>query len=162
MARRHFDRDGASAPVDDGMEFRGAAAPRAANRLRLRPSGRRTVDGLPIAGIGARRRFKQATPDPAHRPAAKAIVGCRRRPADGRAILQATASSQNVNDAADHPPIIGPSSSRLVLRRSGSMAPHCASVNQNSPAVIQASNPIRLESQTAHLLNTLIEFGGTG
>src|SRR6202042_2280087 len=62
-----------------------------------------------------RQRFKQATPDPAHRPAAKAIVDCRRRPVDGRAILPATASFQNVNDAADHPPIIGPSSSQLVL-----------------------------------------------
>jgi hypothetical protein len=37
MARRHFDGDGASARVGDGVDFRGAAAPRAANRLRLRP-----------------------------------------------------------------------------------------------------------------------------
>ena len=37
MARRHFDGDGASARVDDGVDFRGAAAARTANRLRLRP-----------------------------------------------------------------------------------------------------------------------------
>ena len=35
MAKRHFDGDGASARVDDGVNFRGAAAPRAANRLCL-------------------------------------------------------------------------------------------------------------------------------
>ena len=73
--------------------------------------------------------------------AAKAIADCRRRPVDGRAILPATASFQNVNDPADHPPIIGPSSSGLVLGRSGPMAPHCASLNQNSPATIQALQP---------------------
>ena len=37
MAGRHFDGDGASARVDDGVDFRGAAAARTANRLRLRP-----------------------------------------------------------------------------------------------------------------------------
>jgi hypothetical protein len=37
MARRHFDSDGASARVDDGVDFRGAAAARTANRLRFRP-----------------------------------------------------------------------------------------------------------------------------
>src|ERR1700722_16155140 len=81
------------------------------------PSGGPWPSYLTIAGIGGGPRFTQATPDPAHRPAAKAIVDCRRRPVDGRAILPATASFQNVNDAADHPPIIGPSGSRLVLRK---------------------------------------------
>jgi hypothetical protein len=37
MARRHFDGDGASARIDDGVDFRGAAAARTANRLRFRP-----------------------------------------------------------------------------------------------------------------------------
>jgi hypothetical protein len=37
MSRGHFDGDGASAPIDDGVDFRGAAAARAANRLRLGP-----------------------------------------------------------------------------------------------------------------------------
>jgi hypothetical protein len=37
MARRHFNGDRASARVDDGVDFRGAPAARAANRLRLRP-----------------------------------------------------------------------------------------------------------------------------
>jgi len=68
MARRHFDGDGASARVDDGVDFRGAAAARASNRLRFRPPfsarrravslGRRAGDGLTIAGIGARQRVK--------------------------------------------------------------------------------------------------------
>jgi hypothetical protein len=35
--------------------------------------GRRAADGLIIAGIGARQRVKQPTPNPAHRPAAKAM-----------------------------------------------------------------------------------------
>jgi hypothetical protein len=37
MARRHFDGDGASTRVDDGVDLRAAAAARTANRLRLRP-----------------------------------------------------------------------------------------------------------------------------
>jgi hypothetical protein len=37
MARRRFDGDGASARADDGVDFCGAAAPRAANRLRRCP-----------------------------------------------------------------------------------------------------------------------------
>jgi hypothetical protein len=37
MARRHFDGDGASARIDDGVDLRGAAAARTANRLRFRP-----------------------------------------------------------------------------------------------------------------------------
>jgi hypothetical protein len=37
MARRHFDGDGASARIDDGVDFRGAATARTANRLRLGP-----------------------------------------------------------------------------------------------------------------------------
>ena len=37
MSRRHFDGDGTSARVDDGVDFRRATAARAANRLRLGP-----------------------------------------------------------------------------------------------------------------------------
>ena len=37
MAGRHFDGDGASVRVDDGMDFRRAATARATNRLRLGP-----------------------------------------------------------------------------------------------------------------------------
>jgi len=37
MAGRHFDGDGVPARVDDGVDFRGAAGARTANRLRLRP-----------------------------------------------------------------------------------------------------------------------------
>jgi hypothetical protein len=114
---------------------------------------------LTIAGIGARQRVKQPTPNAAHRPAAKAIVDRRRRPVDGRAILPPTARFQNVDDPADNPPVVGPSRSGWFLGKSGPMAPHCASLNQNSPAMIQAPNPIRLESQSDNPLNTLIEFG---
>jgi hypothetical protein len=42
--------------------------------------------------------------------------------------------------------------------RSASIALHCASLNQNSPAIIQAPIPIRLESQLHNILNALIEF----
>ena len=69
--------------------------------------GRRAVDGLTLAGIGARQRVKQPTPNPAHRPGAKAIVDRCRRPVDGRAILPPIAGLQNVDDAADDPPIRG-------------------------------------------------------
>jgi hypothetical protein len=37
MAGRHFDGDGTSMRVDDGVDFRRAAPARAANRLRLGP-----------------------------------------------------------------------------------------------------------------------------
>jgi hypothetical protein len=37
MARRHLDGDRASARVDNGVDFRGAAAARTANRLRFGP-----------------------------------------------------------------------------------------------------------------------------
>ena len=37
MSRGYFDGDGASARIDDGVDFRGAAAARATNRLRLGP-----------------------------------------------------------------------------------------------------------------------------
>ena len=57
--------------------------------------GGRVVDGLTIAGIGVRQHVKQSTPDPAHRPVAKAIVDRRRGPVDGRAILPPTAHFQN-------------------------------------------------------------------
>src|ERR1700722_6448379 len=74
-------------------------------RRRTVSLGGRAVDGLTIAGIGARQRVKQPKPNAAHRPAAKAIVDRRRRPEEGRAILPATASFQNVDDAADPPPV---------------------------------------------------------
>ena len=124
MARRHFDGDRASARVDNGVDLvvrpprerpiTCASAPFSARR-RAVGLGRRAVDGLTIAGIGARQRVKQPTPNAAHRPAAKAIVDRRRRPVDGRAILPPTARFQNVDDPADNPPVVGPSRSGLVL-----------------------------------------------
>jgi hypothetical protein len=80
------------------------------------------------------------------RPSAKAIVDRRRRPVDGRAILPPTAGLQNMNDAADDLPVVGPSRRPgLVLGQQRPKGSHCASLNQNSPAMIQASNPIRLD-----------------
>ena len=85
---------------------------------------------------------QQPTPDPAHRPAAKAIVERRRRPVHGRAILPPTAGLQNGDDAADDPPVVSPSRAPgWFLGNSGPRAPHCASLNQNSPAMIQALKP---------------------
>jgi hypothetical protein len=168
MAGRHFDGDGASARIDDGMDFRGrpprerpiacASAPLSARR-RAASLGRRAVDGLTIAGIGARQRVKQTTPNPAHRPAAKAIVDRPRRPVDRRAILPREAGLQNVNDVADDPPVVGPSRPGLVLGQQRPRRSHYASLNQNSPAMTQALQPVRLESQTDNQLNTLIECG---
>jgi hypothetical protein len=88
---------------------------------------------LTIAGIGARQRVKQQTPNAAHRPAAKAIVNRRRKPVDDWAILPPTAGLQDVDDAADDPPVVDPSRPGWFLGNSGPMAPHCASINQNSP-----------------------------
>jgi hypothetical protein len=91
-----------------------ASAP-LSTRRRAMSLGRRAIDGLTIAGIGARQRVKQPTPNAAHRPAAKPIVDRCRRPVDGRTILPPTAGLQNVDDAADDPPVVGPSRRELVL-----------------------------------------------
>jgi hypothetical protein len=64
-----------------------------------------------------------------------------RRTIDGWAILPAATRLEHVNDAADHPPIVGSASPGWFLGRSGSIVAHCASLNQNSPAIIQAPNP---------------------
>src|ERR1700729_763208 len=112
-------------------------------RRRAVSLGRRAVDGLTIAGIGAHQRVKQPTPNAAHRPAAKAIVDRRRRPVDGRAILPPTAGLQNVDDAADDPPVVGPSRSGLVLglqRPNGS--PFALRSTKIRPPSSKPSNPI--------------------
>jgi hypothetical protein len=63
-----------------------------------------------------------------------------------------------MNDAADDLPVVGPSRRPgWFLGNSGTRAPHCASLNQNSPALIQASNRFGLTSQTDNQLNLLIE-----
>jgi hypothetical protein len=78
--RRHFDGDWTSVRVDDSVDFRGTGA-QTANRPRLPlfrpppsdepwPSSCRWLD---IRRIGGRQRVKQPTPNPAHRPAAKAM-----------------------------------------------------------------------------------------
>jgi DDE superfamily endonuclease len=61
--------------------------------------------------------------------------------------------------AADHPPVVGPSRSGLVLgQQRPNGPPHCASLNQNSPAMTQALQP---DSGLNHrqIIHTLIEFG---
>jgi len=47
--------------------------------------------------------------------------------------------------ADDLPVVVLRGASGWFLGNSGTRAPHCASLNQNSPALTQASNPIRLD-----------------
>jgi hypothetical protein len=80
------------------------------------------------------------------RPSAKAIVDRRRRPVDGRAILPPTAGLQNMNDAADDLPVVGPSRRPgLVLGQQRHKGSPSRFAQPKLPAMIQASNPIWLD-----------------
>jgi hypothetical protein len=81
------------------------------------PPNGRAVEGLTIAGISVRERFKQLSPNPSHRPAAEPIVDRRGRTVDGRAILPPASGLQNMNDSADHPQVVRPVRSRLVWKK---------------------------------------------
>ena len=51
------------------------------------------------------------------RPAVETVVYGRWRTVFGGAVLPATAALENMNDAADDPPVIHPTSAGLVLRK---------------------------------------------
>jgi len=62
-------------------------------------------------------RRQQAPEDAAPAPAVSPVVDGRRRTVCGRHVLPASAVLQHVGDAGDHPAIVDPSRSRLVLRQ---------------------------------------------
>ena len=68
--------------------------------------GCRAVDHVDVAGALLRQRRKQTPPDAARRPAVKAVVDRGRRTITLRTVLPATASLQDMNDAANNPPIV--------------------------------------------------------
>jgi hypothetical protein len=120
--------------------------------------GRRAVEGLIIAGIGVRKRFKQPSPNPSHRPAAEPIVDRRRRTVDRRAILPPASGLQNMNDPTDHPPIVRPARAWLVLRKQRFDRSPLPITQPKFPSHDSNLSPIRLESQPDNPLNNLIEF----
>ena len=122
--------------------------------------GGAAIDRLILAGIGVCEGLKQPPPVPSHGPTAKPIIDRCRRAVDRRAILPAAARPQNVDDPADHPPIVGPARSWLVLweqRFNGSPLP----IRQPKFTSHESSPPARFryESYKDNLLNSLIEFG---
>src|SRR5271154_1370685 len=68
--------------------------------------GGRGVDQLRLSRRHFDKRQEQTSPDSLHRPASKTIVDGSRWPIVRRAVLPATSSLQNVDDAADNPAII--------------------------------------------------------
>jgi len=61
-------------------------------------------------------RIEQALPNAAVRPAMKAIVDRRGGTVDRRTILPPTSDFQDMDDPAQHPPIIDPTGTGLVVR----------------------------------------------
>jgi len=69
----------------------------------------RGVDHLRVAGSSVPSKLPEKIfPDAALRPAHKAVIDRRRRTILGWTITPATAAFQNVHDAADDAPIVGP------------------------------------------------------
>lgn len=73
--------------------------------------------------LGQRR--QDARPDAAAAPPVPAIVDRRRRAVFGRAVRPAATTLEHVDDARDHPAIIDPPRSGLVLRQVGLDRPPC-------------------------------------
>src|ERR1700719_4865148 len=69
----------------------------------------RGVDHLRVGGASIPGKFpEQVFPDAAPRPTHKAVIDRCRRAVLGRAIAPATAAFEHMDDAADHPAIVGP------------------------------------------------------
>src|SRR3546814_6583039 len=76
------------------------------------------VDGGTLRhGSGLGQRIEQLYPEAPARPAVEAIVDCRRGAVVGRAVAPTAADLQDMQDARDHPPIVHPAGTGLVLRQ---------------------------------------------
>lgn len=67
--------------------------------------------------------LEEPSPDTLDAPAVDAIEDGRPGAVDGRAVAPSATRSQHIEDAADHPSIIGPSRPRTVLRQMGVQSP---------------------------------------
>jgi hypothetical protein len=116
------------------------------------------VDDLHIAFIDIDQRCEHALPNAATRPAMKAIVDCRGRTVDRWTILPTTSDFQDVDDPAQHPPIIDPPSTWLVVRQQwGDRAPLFFTqpkFSSHDPSSVSSE----LESRLHKKFNDLIEF----
>lgn len=87
------------------------------------------VAAVDLAGLRnpafLRQRRQDARPDAPAAPTVPAIIDRRRRAVFGRAIRQAAAALEHVNDARSHPAIIDPPRSGLVLRQVRLDRPPC-------------------------------------
>jgi len=120
--------------------------------------GRRAVDDLRVGRIGCYQGVEQALPKPASRPPVEPIVDRRRRPVERRAVLPSAAHFQHMNDAADHPPVVDPTRSRLIARQQWFDRQPLPIVEPELVRHLQRSVVSELESLPANKFNALIEF----
>ena len=119
---------------------------------------RGAVDELRIPFTDVDQRHEHALPNATARPAMKAIVDRRGRTVDRRTILPSASDFQDVDDPAQHPPIVDPPSAGLVVgqqRDNGTplllTQPKLSSHDPNSVSS-------ELESRSDDKFNALIEF----
>jgi hypothetical protein len=120
--------------------------------------GRRAVDDLRVGRIGCYQGVEQALPKPASRPPVETIVDRRRRPVDGRAVLPSAAHFQDMNDAADHPPVVDSTRTRLIARQQWFDRRPLPIVEPELARHHQRSVVSELESLPANKFNDLIAF----
>jgi hypothetical protein len=116
------------------------------------------VDHLDAVAFEADQCGEQLSPDPAARPAMKAIVDRRRRTVDRRAILPTTAALEHVDDAADDPAIVLAMRPRLVFRQQRRDRRPLPIVEPKLPPHDPSSQSFQLESRLFVHVNILIEF----
>jgi len=104
--------------------------------------------------------FENIDPQPAARPAVEAVVDRRWRAIRGRAILPPAAGLEDVNDPADHPPVVdAPRTWGWFCGKYGSIAAQASSSSQNR-LLIPASMSLfdGKQSDLRIQRNTLIGF----
>jgi hypothetical protein len=74
---------------------------------------------------------KQVLPQPAARPAHKAVIDRRQRAIFGRAITPAASALENMHNAADDTPIVNSLDPANILRQMWLNPSHCSSFSQN-------------------------------
>jgi hypothetical protein len=120
--------------------------------------GRRAVDDLRVGRIGGYQGVEQALPKSASRPPVEAIIDRRRRSVDGRAILPSAAHLQHMNDAADHPPVVDPTRTRLIAGQQRFDRRPLPIIEPELVRHHHRSVVSELESLLAYEFNALIEF----
>jgi hypothetical protein len=119
-------------------------------RLDMRRIDHLRLTGSAAAGQGAEQTF----PNPALRPAHKAIVDRRRRTVLGRAIAPPAAALQHMQDATDHPPVICP------ILAASEAAPRSAATARRSAKTSCVAYSLLLHSRESLTDSTLNKFIG--